>query len=141
MKLVDLNVLLYAVDRTCAHHELARDWLDRTISSSETVGIPTAVAVGFVRLTTSPRVMRAPLDVATSVGVVAGWYERANVVAPQPTARHFAILRSLLEPLGTAGALVADAHLAALAIEHNAELCSFDRDFQRFGGVRLVLPG
>ena len=54
MKLVDLNVLIYATDETAAHHAVAKDWLDRSMSSSETIGIPTAVAVGYVRRTTSP---------------------------------------------------------------------------------------
>jgi predicted nucleic acid-binding protein len=48
-------------------------------------------------------------------------------------------LRSLLEPVGTAGNLTSDAHLAALAIEHGAELVSFDRDFNRFERLRTVI--
>ncbi len=140
MKLVDLNVLVYATDRTAANHQVAKDWLDRAVSSSETVGIPTMVAVGYIRLTTSPKVMRAPLDAATSVSVVEGWYRRPNVTAPEPTRRHYELLASLLAPLGTAGSLTSDAHLAALSIEHGAELYSFDRDFQRFSGVRARVP-
>ena len=50
------------------------------------------------------------------------------------------MLRELLEPLGTAGNLTTDAHLAALAIEHGAELCSTDRDFSRFTGLRWADP-
>jgi len=140
VKLVDLNVLLYATDSTSIHHEVARDWLDRTISSAETVGIPTAVAIGYVRLTTSARVMADPLDVDTSVGVVSEWYRRPNVTAPEPTERHLGLLAGLLRDLGTAGNLVADAHLAALAIEHGAELVTFDRDFGRFSGLRWAAP-
>lgn len=141
MKVVDLNVLLYATDRTSRHHTRAKPWLDRVMSSTETIGIPIAVAIGYVRLTTNPKVMEAPLDLATSVGVVHAWYARANVTAPGPTSRHFGVLEELLGPLGTGGNLVSDAHLAALAIEHGAELCSFDRDFSRFSGLRWVEPG
>jgi predicted nucleic acid-binding protein len=50
------------------------------------------------------------------------------------------VLRQLLEPLGTAGNLTTDAHLAALAIEHGAELCSTDMDFSRFAGLRWTNP-
>jgi predicted nucleic acid-binding protein len=49
-------------------------------------------------------------------------------------------LRELLAPLGTAGNLTSDAHLAALAIEHGADLCSADADFARFPGVRWTNP-
>jgi toxin-antitoxin system PIN domain toxin len=141
VKVVDLNVLVYATDETAAHHVRAREWLDRVISSTETIGIATAVAIGYIRLTTSPRVMAAPLDVDTSVGIVRGWFRRRNVTSPTPTARHYELVAELLRPIGTAGNLVSDAHLAALSIEHGADLCSFDRDFSRFGGVRLIEPG
>jgi toxin-antitoxin system PIN domain toxin len=141
VKLLDLNVLVYATDETSIHHRRAKPWLDRVMSSSETVGIPSAVAIGFVRVTTSVRIMRSPLDVADSVAVVRGWYRRPNVAAPEPTQRHYQLLAELLSPIGTAGNLVSDAHLAALSIEYGAELCSFDRDFGRFSGVRWVEPG
>ena len=62
------------------------------------------------------------------------------LVAFVPTSRHASVLRELLEPLGTAGNLTTDAHLAALAIEHGAELCSTDGDFSRFAGLRWANP-
>jgi predicted nucleic acid-binding protein len=57
-----------------------------------------------------------------------------------PTERHAAVLREMLQPLGTAGNLTTDAHLAALAVEHGAQLCSCDADFGRFSGVRWSDP-
>ncbi len=140
MKLVDLNVLIYATDSTSSHHETAKAWLDGAMSSSDTIGIPTAVAVGYVRLTTSPRVMASPLSPEMSLGVIQQWMRRTNVTAPQPTERHYELLGQLLEPIGTAGNLVSDAHLATLAIEHGADLYSFDRDFGRFSGLRWLEP-
>jgi predicted nucleic acid-binding protein len=35
---------------------------------------------------------------------------------------------------------VADAHLAALAIEHGGQLYSADRDFGRFAGLDWINP-
>lgn len=140
MKIVDLNVLVYATDSTSARHVVAKPWLDRIMLSPETVGIPESVALGYIRLTTSPHVMQAPLDIRTAAEVVKSWLGRANVAVPAPTPRHYDIVAELLGPLGTAGNLVADAHLAALAIEHGAELCSFDHDFGRFSGLRWVEP-
>jgi toxin-antitoxin system PIN domain toxin len=98
------------------------------------------VAIGYVRLTTNIRIMAAPLDVATSIGVVREWYRRPNVTAPQPTVRHYQLLAQLLSSTGVAGNLVSDAHLAALAVEHGAELYSYDRDFGRFSGLRWLIP-
>jgi hypothetical protein len=47
------------------------------------------------------------------------------------------VLRRLLLGIGQGGPVVSDAHLAALAIEHGATLLTFDRDFERFAGLRL----
>jgi predicted nucleic acid-binding protein len=49
-------------------------------------------------------------------------------------------MRTLLEAVGTAGNLTSDAHLAAMAIEQGATLCSTDGDFARFPGIRYANP-
>lgn len=141
MKLVDLNVLVYATDTTTARHQQARRWLDAAMSGTETIALPVAVTVGFIRLTTNPRVMNSPLDSATAIGIVRTWLARSNVTVPHPTIRHYDVLEELLAATGRGGNLVSDAHLAALAIEHGAELCTFDTDFTRFPGLVTVAPG
>jgi uncharacterized protein len=140
VKVVDLNVLIYATDTASKHHASARTWLDGAMASSSTIGLPTAVTVGFVRLVTNPRVMLRPLSPSRAIEIVESWLTRSNVSVPQPTARHYAVVRELLEATGVGGNLVSDAHLAALAIEYGAELCTFDSDFTRFPGVVSFRP-
>ena len=132
MKLLDVNVLIYATDVDSVHHETAAPWLGGVLATTETVGIPTAVTIAFVRLTTNPRVMLSPLSPSESIAIVVNLLERPTVTSPGPTRRHYAVLAELLDRTGTAGNLVGDAHLAAIAIEHGAELCSYDNDFSRF---------
>lgn len=139
-KVPDLNLLVYAVDETAATHAAARDWWNETLSGTETVGLAWAVLLGFVRLTTSPRVVQSPLTATEALEYVDRWLEQAVTAVITPTARHTAVLRDLLAPTGTGGSLVTDAHLAALAIEHGATLCSADRDFGRFPGLAWVNP-
>ena len=140
MKLVDLNVLLYAVDTTAPRHKTARAWLETALSATETIGLTWLVLLGFLRLSTSARVFRTPLEPSVAFDLIDGWLSRSNVTVLHPTERHVSILRELLEPLGTAGNLTSDAHLAALSLEHGAELCSSDTDFARFPGVRWQDP-
>jgi predicted nucleic acid-binding protein len=71
--------------------------------------------------------------------VVDIWLSQPTASILNPGARHAGILGRLLLAAGAAGNLVSDAHLAALAIEHGAELGSFDRDFARFAGLRVQL--
>lgn len=140
MKLPDANVLLYAVDDTSPLHRPARIWLERQLSGSETVGFAWVVLLAFLRLGTSPRVFASPLHLDPSLDLVDAWLAQPCATVVHPGERHSALLRELLAPLGTAGNLTTDAHLAAIAIEHGAELVSFDRDFQRFDRLRWRYP-
>jgi hypothetical protein len=140
VKLVDVNLLIYAANRSAPRHEAARGWLNRTLSGVETVGIPMAVLLAFVRVTTNAKVLSAPLSAAAAVEYVRGWLDLPIVTVPAPTNRQWATMLDLLEATGTGGNLVTDAHLATLAIEHGATLCSCDNDFARFPGLTWVDP-
>lgn len=136
----DVNLLLYALDETSPRHELARPWLERTLSGRRTVVLSWTVLLAFVRLSTRSAVFASPLTAEEALDVVDEWLGLPAVVVVQPGRRHAAVLRELLTSVGTAGNLVPDAHLAALSVEHGAELCSSDADFSRFPGVRWVDP-
>jgi toxin-antitoxin system PIN domain toxin len=140
VRILDVNLLLYALDETSPRHAPARKWLEATLSGATTVGLPWQVLLAFLRLSTRAAVFAHPLSADQALDVMAGWLDQPPVTIPQPGSRHPALLRELLGAVGTAGNLVTDAHLAALAIEHGAELCSSDADFSRFPGLRWVDP-
>ena len=140
MKLIDANLLLYAVDEASPQHGVAKPWLEEQLSGSETLAFAWAVLLAFVRLATNPRVFEAPLALDDALDLVDSWLEQPNATVLHPTDRHSRLLRELLAPLGTAANLTSDAHLAVLAIEHGAELCSGDADFARFPRVRWLNP-
>jgi uncharacterized protein len=140
VKVPDLNLLIYAVDDHAADHQTALKWWNEVLSGSETVGMSWSVLLGFVRLTTNPRVVRAPMTAGEALDYVDRWLDQEVTTVIEPTGRHSPVLRDLLGSTGTAGNLVADAHLAALAIEHGAQLCSADRDFGRFKGLDWTNP-
>jgi toxin-antitoxin system PIN domain toxin len=140
VKLPDLNLLVYAADETAVHHEPALEWVETTLSGNETVAFAWLVLIGFVRLTTNPRSFARPWNASQALDVVDRWLAQPAVTVVHPTDRHPAVLRDLLVPLGAAGNLTSDAHLAALAIEHGAMLYSADVDFSRFAGLRWVDP-
>lgn len=140
MKLLDTNLLIYATDDTSPHHSVVRSWLEGQLSGTETVGFAWNALLGFLRLTTSARVFDSPLTIDDALDHVDAWLAQPVAAVLEPTRRHSAVMRDLLGPLGTAGNLTSDAHLAALAIEHGADLCSTDGDFQRFAGITLINP-
>jgi toxin-antitoxin system PIN domain toxin len=140
VRLPDANLLLYAYDASSVHHERAKSWLEEQLSGVETFAFAWIVLLAFVRLVTNPRVFESPLRIDEALDALDAWIAApcATVVYPGP--RHLVVLRQLLEPLGTAANLTSDAHLAALALEHDAELCSADADFSRFPGIRWSNP-
>ncbi len=141
MVIVDANVLLYAVDSTAAHHENSRSWLDRSLAGSEAVGLAWVVLLAFVRIATSPAIHPTAMSVDDALDQMETWLGAPAAVVAQPSARHVGVLGSLIRSVGTGGNLTTDAHLAALAIEHSAEIVSYDRDFARFTGVKHRIPG
>jgi toxin-antitoxin system PIN domain toxin len=140
VKLPDLNLLLYAFDTEAEPHQRARPWLEEVLSGTEEVGFAWIVLLGFARISTNPRIYEQPLTINEALDLIDGWLAQPVARVIEPTSRHSTVVRELLAPLGAGGNLVSDAHLAALAIEHGAELCSRDNDFARFSGVRWVDP-
>ena len=140
MKLLDLNLLLYAVDATSARHERAKAFLEEALRDEELIALPWVVITGFVRVSTNPRVFREPLTSEQATGFIDAMLARPNVVPVDPGTDHWRTLRSLLREHGATGNLVTDAHLATLAIERGAELCSADADFRRFATLRWRNP-
>jgi toxin-antitoxin system PIN domain toxin len=140
MILLDVNILIYAVNEHSALHHKAKLWLEKIFVSHETVALSWNVLLAFLRLTTRAGAFRNPMPLDTAFEILDGWLAQPSVVVLHPGPRHSHILRDLLLPLGAGGNLTSDAHLAALAIEHGAELCSSDSDFARFPGLQWRNP-
>lgn len=130
---------MYAVHEQFEGHSRAKTWLDERLNGTDGVGLAWGGLLAFVRLSVSARVLAHPITFRDATGVVGAWLDLPATWIPEPRERHLLILASLLEGESKAD-LVPDAHLAALAIEHGLQLCSTDRDFARFRGLRWFDP-
>lgn len=139
MKTPDVNVLLYAVNSDSPQHPTARDWLEGAFAETPGIGFSWVALLGFVRLSTMSGIFPNPLHVQEALGLVDDWLNHPYARVLNPTDRHSALLARLLIGVGQGANLTTDAHLAATAIEHGATLGTFDRDFERFAGLRLEL--
>ena len=140
MKIVDLNILLYAVNSDAEQHERVRRWWEAAVNDEDTVGMPWIVLLGFLRLATNARVFPRPLAPAAAAAKLDSWIAQDNVRIVREKDDHWEQLKTLLHHAGTAGNLTTDAHLAALAMTHDAVLVSCDNDFARFKGLRWENP-
>ena len=140
MILTDVNPLLNAYNRDFPDHAAARKWWEGVVNDQEAIGLAWVTILGFIRIMTNPRAMLNPMPVGDAVAAAKSWFDLPNVDIVEPGPRHPEILFRLLRQVGVAGNLTTDAHLAALAIEHQARLASTDPDFARFPGLRWFNP-
>jgi len=138
--LVDANILLFAVNTSAPEHARAAAWLEEALNGSRRVGMPWESLTAFMRLATNPRVVPRPLAPADAWACVEEWLAAPAAWVPVPTERHAEVLGDLVRRYRPSAKLVPDAHLAALAIEHGAEIISADTDFARFAEVRWRDP-
>jgi hypothetical protein len=136
----DINLIVHAYNLESRDHAAALGWWEDCLNGVEPVGLAWAVLLGFIRLTTSRQVLTQPLTAGDACAHVRAWLGQPPVAVLHPGERHPEILFGLLEGLGTAANLTTDAHLAALAIEYQAELHSTDADFARFSGLNWRNP-
>jgi toxin-antitoxin system PIN domain toxin len=137
--LLDANLLVYAYAPGSPHHHPALKWLEDVLSGPSKVGLPWPTLLAFVRLIGNPRVVQNPVPLSRSWACVRQWLALPQVWTPLPTDRHEQVISDLLVGESRVD-LANDAHLAALAIEHGLTLCSADRDFARFAGLRWQNP-
>ena len=140
MIIPDVNILVYAYNQDAKHHKVAKEWWERTLAQAQPVGLPWVTILGFIRISTQRRIIDRPMFPKDAIERVRSWLDLPNVETISPGDGHAKILFQLIEEVGTAGDLTTDAHLAALAIEHQGEIVSTDADFARFRGLRWFNP-
>jgi uncharacterized protein len=137
--LVDVQLLLYAVFESYQEHSISLAWFESILNNSSIlIGLPLNSLLGFVRIATAR--VPAPITMSEALGQAEVWIAQPNVFVPQPAQDHFSRVANFIRQVNGNHELVADAHLAALAIEHSAIMCTHDSDFARFTGLRLFDP-
>ena len=138
MQLPDVNVLIYAHREDAPEHERYAAWVRSLTEAEEPFAVSEIVLAGFLRIVTNARIFdpATPMDTALTFCQRLVDWPRAVLVAP--SRRHWDLFTGLCG--GIRGPRVADAYLAALAIEHGCELITTDADFARFPGLRWRHP-
>ena len=136
----DVNLLIHAYNIQAPEHEAARHWWEGTLGGPRPVGLAWVALLGFIRIATKRGIASTPMTVTETNRQVRRWLNHPRVQILTPGEGHAEVLFRLLEQVGVAGNLTTDAHLAALAIEYQAEIASTDTDFARFPGLRWFNP-
>jgi hypothetical protein len=140
IRLADVNVLVYAFRPDARDHSRYRAWLEELLADSESYASSDIVLAGFIRVVTHPRIFGDPAPIETALRFAGSYRSHPNCVPVTPGPRHWGIFIQLCRASGARGGLVADAYLAALAIESGYEWITTDRDYGRFPGLRWRHP-
>ena len=140
MILIDVNVLVYAHREDAPDHKPYLDWLYSVINSEQAYGMAELALSGFIGVVTHPKIFDPPTRLNAALAFANQLLEQPNCLCVRPGPRHWDIFADLCNRSGAKGNLVADAYLAAMAIEIGAEWITTDRDFARFPGLRWRHP-
>ncbi len=140
MKLLDANILVYAYNSGLPEHPRARRWLETVIAEPGVVGLAWMTILAFLRIATNPRSFREAYSVQDACGILGDLLRLPDVVVVEPREGHWDVLAGMIVKAQARADLVMDAHLAAIAIENGAVLCTNDQDFARFPGVKTLNP-
>ncbi len=136
----DANIVLYAYNEDAPKHAEARAWVEGQLSSPAILGLSWQVITAFLRISTNPKAFPQPFDLPEAIGIVDEWLRHPRIEVLTPTRNHWTIFQELIVEGQTKAALMMDAHLAALAIEHGATLATIDRDFSKFSRLKTINP-
>jgi toxin-antitoxin system PIN domain toxin len=138
--LVDANLLLYAHSASAPQREASQRWIAGELAKRTEIGLAWVTITAFLRIATNPALYASPMTMLEAILVMDSYLSRSHVFKIDPTVNHWKYLQALCKASQITSRLVTDAHLAALAIEHGAALCTTDRDFRRFDGLKLIDP-
>lgn len=140
MIIPDTNLLVYAHNEQDPNHAPARLWWRGLVDGSEPLGVDWSIVISFMRISTLRSVVTDPPAPEDMASIVESWFHIPHMSIIEPGPDHLEIVTDLLAAAGRGGNLVPDAHIAALAIQHDAEVHTNDRDFRRFPGLRWQNP-
>lgn len=136
----DVNVLVYAHREDTALHEACLAWLQGVVDDETPCALAELVLSGFLRIVTHPRIFGRPSTLEEALTFLNQLRDCETMVPALPGPGHWDIFVRLCRAASVKGSLVADAYLAALAMEQRAEWVTTDRDFARFPGLRWRHP-
>ncbi len=140
MILPDINVLIYAHREDSPEHEIYANWLRNLATGPEPFALSSHTLAGFLRIVTNKKIFAPPTPMAVALRFCRELLARPRAVMIQPGPDHWRLLQETIESSEISGALVSDAYLAALALEHGAEIATTDADFARFPKLRWRHP-
>ena len=140
MFIIDVNVLLYALDGSSPSHRRCLTWVERAGEADELMGISSQVMASVIRIATHPSVFDRPLTAEATIEFLDDIRNLPAFFAAEPGIRHWSLFTDLVRRHRLLRGGLTDGWLAALAIELGAKFVTTDSGFARFRGLQVVNP-
>ena len=138
---IDVNVLLYASDRSNDHHLRARRFIESCAAGPEILCLTWPTLMSYLRIATHPRIFSAPLTSDEALGNICALIGLPHVRAVSELDGFVEAYKHVTGGTPVRGNLVPDAHIAAILLQHGVRtLYSNDRDFRKFQSLDLRDP-
>lgn len=138
---VDVNVLLYASDRSSDHHDRARHFVETCAVGPEILCLTWLTLMSYIRIATHPRIFAAPLAPDEAVGNVATLGGLPHIRVVSELDGFLDAYKRVAGGMPVRGNLVPDAHLASILFQHGVRtLYTNDRDFRKFAFLDVRDP-
>jgi toxin-antitoxin system PIN domain toxin len=130
---LDVNILLYASDRSSNHHDAANRFLAQCAAGPQVLCLAWPVLMSYIRIATHPRIFSSPLAPDEALGNVTALLALPQVRTVAEQDGFLDVYRHVTANLVVRGNLVPDAQLAAILFQHGVRtLYTRDRDFRKF---------
>lgn len=140
MFVVDVNILLYALDGTSPSHRKCLGWLEEAGDGDEPVGISSTVMASVIRIATNPAIANRPAKAASVIEFLEDVRNMPRFLGVEPGVGHWPVFAKLVLQHNLARSSLTDGWIAALALEAGAKLVTTDTGFDRFRGLSVVNP-
>ena len=137
---VDTNLLVYAHRTDSPWHEAAKQCLEDLVGTETEWAIPWPCLHEFLGIVTRSTIFKPPTPLEAAITQIDYWLEAPTLTLLGEGPGYWLELRELMAHAKITGAMIHDARIAAICIQHDAELWSADRDFGRFPGLRVRNP-
>jgi toxin-antitoxin system PIN domain toxin len=138
---LDVNVLLYASDRSSDRHVPARRFIDACAAGPEILCLTWPTLMSYLRISTHPRIFSVPLSPEEALGNVAALLGLPHVRAVSELDGFLDAYKQMTGETSVRGNLVPDAHIATILLQHGVRtLYSNDRDFRKFPSIDVRNP-
>ena len=138
---IDVNILLYASDRTSPFHEAADAFVRNRPKDPDILCLTWPVVMAYIRMVTHPRIFESPMTPREAIENVGSLMRMPRCRVVTEPDDFLATYREIAVEVVARGNLVPDAHLAALARSHGVRtIYTHDRDFRKFPFLKVVDP-